>query len=239
MRTIEGSPQLYARIAGILYLLIIVVGLSGEAFVRQELIVAGNATATAANILASRSLWHMTLAAELAYLIGALVWLLILYVLLRPVSRNLALLMVFFNLTTIALEVANKFNLVAASSLLEGADHLKTFLPEQLHALAYQSLTMYSYGFAISLIFFGCVCLVLGHLIRRSSFLPGSLGALMQIAGVCYLTNSFALLAAPNVAEALFPYILIPPFVAESSLCLWLIAKGLDAQRWREQPGVG
>ena len=86
-RTVETSPQLYARIGGVLYLIIIVIGLIGEAFVRDRLIVSGDAAATAANIMSHESLWRFHIAAELFLLICAVILQLILYALLRPVSR--------------------------------------------------------------------------------------------------------------------------------------------------------
>src|SRR5438309_8754498 len=102
-RSIETSPQLYARIGGVLYLIIIIVGLFGEAFVRDRLIVSGDATATAVNIMAHESLWRFHVATELFLLICAIALLLILFVLLRPISRDLALLAVFINLVSISI----------------------------------------------------------------------------------------------------------------------------------------
>ncbi len=170
--TVETSPQVYARIGGVLYLIIIVAGLFGEAFVRDKLIVSGDATATANNIMASQLLWRISVAAELILLVCAVALALIFYVLLRPVSKNLALLAAFFNLVSIALEGASQLSLLAALFLLGGADYLKAFEPHQLQALAYLSLKSHGYGFGISLVFFGCVCLVLGYLIFRSGYLP-------------------------------------------------------------------
>src|SRR5438874_13824638 len=96
-RTIETSPQLYARIGGALYLIIIVIGLYGEAFVRDRLIVSGDAAATAANIVSHESLWRVHIAAELFLLICAVALLLVVFVLLTAVSSELALLAVFFH----------------------------------------------------------------------------------------------------------------------------------------------
>jgi len=87
----------------------------------------------------------------------------------------------------------------------------------------------------VSLIFFGCFCLLVGYLIFRSGYLPKTIGILMQIAGVCYLTNSFALVLSPALANRLFPAILVPAFIGEASLCLWLLVKGVNVQRWKEQ----
>jgi hypothetical protein len=230
---VEASPQVLSRIGGVLYLILIVVGLFGEAFVRNRLIVSGDATATAANIRSLESLWRFGIAAELFLLICAVGLSLIFFVLLRPVSRDLALLAAFFNLVSIALEAAATLHLVAALFPLGNAAYLRAFEPEQLYAMASLSVKSHSYGFGVSLIFFGCVCLVLGYLIFRSGYLPKALGVLMQIAGLSYLTNSFALLLAPNFASRIFPAILVPAFVGEASLCLWLLVKGVNVEKWK------
>ena len=234
-RTVETSPQLYARIGGVLYLIIIVVGLFDEAFVRNRIIVSGDATATAANIRSLESLWRFGIAAEFFLLICAVALTLIFFVLLRPVSRELALLAVFFNLVSLAVEAAVQLYLVGALFPLGNAEYLRAFEPEQLYALASLSVKSHGYGFGVALIFFGCVCLIDGYLIFRSGFLPKAIGVLMQIAGLCYLTNSFALILAPTFANRIFPAILVPAFVGEASLCLWLLVKGVNVQRWKEQ----
>ena len=103
---------------------------------------------------------------------------------------------------------------------LGNAAYLKAFTPEQLGGMAYLPLKLHGHGFAVSLIFFGCYCLVMGYLIFKSEYLPKALGVLMQVAGACYLMNSFALLLAPHFADRMFPAILVPAFVAEVSLAM-------------------
>ncbi len=232
---VESSPRVLSRIGGVLYLIIIVIGLFGEAFVRNRIIVPGDATATAANIRSMESLWRLGIAADFFLLICTVALALIFFVLLRPVSRDLALLAVFFNLVSVAVEAATDLNLVAALLPLGNAGYLRAFEPAQLYAMASLSVRSHSYGFGVALIFFGCECLVLGYLIFRSGYFPKTLGVLMQIAGLCYLANSFALLLAPNVANRLFPAILIPAFVGEASLCLWLLVKGVNLEKWKLQ----
>ena len=182
-----------------------------------------------------KSLWRFGIAAEFVLLISAVALALILFVLLRPVSRDLALLAVFFNLVTLAVEAVAALNLVAALFPLGNAKYLSAFQPEQLYAMATLSVKSHSYGFGVALIFFGCECLVLGYLIFRSGYLPKALGVLMQIAGLSYLTNSFALLLAPTFAGWIFPAILVPAFVGEASLCLWLLVKGVNGEKWKLQ----
>jgi hypothetical protein len=232
-REAQNSPQIYARIGGALYLIIIVGGLFGEAFIRDRLIVSGDAAATAEKIRSAELLWRAGVANELFMLICTVALALIFYVLLRPVSRDLALLAVFFNLVSIALEATNELNLLTTLFPLANADYLRAFSPEQLHAFVYLPGKLYAYGFGASLIFFGCECLVLGYLIFRSGYLPKAVGVLMQIAGLCYLTNSFALILSPSLADRLFPAILLPAFVGEASLCLWLLTKGVNVSEWK------
>jgi hypothetical protein len=232
-RAVGISPRALSRIGGVLYLIIIVLGLFEEVFVRSRIIVAGDATATAANLKSMESLWRLGVGAEFLLLMCAVGLTLVFYVLLRPVSKDLALLAAFFNLVTIAVEASAGLNLAAAMFPLGSGRSLTAFQPEQLHAMASLSIKSHSYGFGVALIFFGCECIVLGYLIFRSGFLPRILGVLMQIAGVCYLANSFALLLAPSIASRMFPAILMPAFVGEASLCLWLIVKGVNVEKWK------
>jgi hypothetical protein len=231
-RGIELSPQACARIGGALYLVIIAAGVLGELFIRDKLIVPGDASATFDNIRSYEFLWRLGIAVNLFHLACSVALALIFYVLLRPVSRDLALLAVLFNVVAITLESASKLFLLPSLFVLSKSSYLQAFTPEQLHVLAYLSNRSHTYGFNISLIFFGFECLVLGYLVFKSRFLPKVLGILMQLAGACYLTNSFALLLAPNLVNVAM---LVPAFVAELALALWLLVKGIDVQHW--QPG--
>jgi len=231
----EASPQAYARIGGALYLIIIVFGMFAEGFIAGKLIVSGDAAATAHNILASPSLWSIGLAANLIIPVLAVPLLLIEYLLLRPVDRNLALLALFFNLVSLAVEAVSKLFLLAVLSPLESAQYLQAFDPQQLQALAYLAYKSHDVGFNIALIFFGCTCLVNGYLIFRSGYLPRVVGLLMQAAGAAYLTACFAALFAPGFYDRIFPVILLPPFIGESSFCLWLLVKGVDVAAWKQR----
>lgn len=236
---LETSPQVYAGIGGVLYLIIIVAGIFGELFVRNTLVVSGNATATATNIMASPLLWRVGIASDLMQHVCDVPLMLVFYLLLRPVNKNLALLAVLFNLVQTAALVAYKLNLLVPLFLLGNADYLKTFEPRQLHALAYIFIRSDGHGFGIGLIYFGFTCLVLGYLIFKSGYLPKVLGVLMQTAGLCYLTNSFALILAPTFADLISPAVLIPAFIGETSLCLWLLVKGVNVEVWGQRASAG
>jgi len=236
-RDIETSPQVYARVCGWLYLIVIVVGIYAEFFVRSKLIVSGDAAATSHNIMASESMWRLGFACDL---LGGLCYVavtLILYVLLKPVNRNLSLLAAFLSLVGCAIGGINALGHLAPVLLLGGADYLKAFDAQQLQALASLSLKLHGYGTEIAIVFFGFYCIFLGYLIFRSGYFPKFLGVLLPIGGLCYLTNSFADFLAPAFSDKIPAAILLPPGIAELSLCLWLIAIGVNEQRWKEQAG--
>ena len=233
--TVENSPQRYARIGGALYLAIIVLGAFAEGFVANKLIVAGDAATTAANILASPGLWRLSVAGDLIVVLCAVPLLWIEYLLLRPVSKQLVLLAVLFNLASLAVEAISKVFLLVVMPTLGSADYLKAFDPHQLQILANLALSSHDVAFNIALIFFGFTCIVNGYLIFRSGYLPKLVGILMQIAGLSYLTACFAALFAPAFADLITPAILLPPLIGESSFCLWLLVKGVNVAKWKER----
>lgn len=218
-------PTRYARIGGALYLVIIVAGIVGPLLTREHLIVSGDAAATAHNIAASPQLWRIGIAANVVMQLCDVPVMLILFLLLSPVNRNVALLTILFNIVQTATLVANQLTLVAAQ--LASADQ---------PALTQLAIQTYAYGEALGLVFFGFTLLGEGFLIRHSGYLPWILGLLVQIAGVSYVINSFLLLVAPDLANHLATIvILVPAFVAELSLALWLLLKGVDASKWESR----
>lgn len=224
--------QAYARTCGILYLYIVVVGISSETFVRSRLVVPSDPAATAANILANESLFRLGFSGELLQLAFDVVIAVLLYVLLRPVHRNIALVAALMRLScAIVLSVAS-ISHFAALRLIEAPAYLADLEPGQLNGLAVLAMRLHADAYGIALVFFGFACLALGYLIYRSGYLPKAIGVLMAIAGLGYLVNSFGLFLDPAFAARLFPAILMPALVAELALSLWLIFKGVDAAGW-------
>ena len=231
----EHSPQRFARFSGVLYLAIIVLGSFGEMFVRATLVISGDPAATANAIAGSPLLWRAGIVGDLLMQVLDVPVIVIFYLLLKPVSKSLALFATLINLVQTAVLAANKLNLVLPLFLLKDTHYLNAFSPEQLNVLAYLAIQAHSYGFAIGLIFFGVACLVRAYLIYKSSYFPKILGVLMFGAGLSYLTNSVALLLVPSFAALIFPAILAPALVAELSLSLWLIAKGINVAKWKQR----
>lgn len=231
------APRRKARIAGALYLIVIAAGFFAEVLVRQRMIAAGDAAATARNILAHPLLYRGGFAAELFALACNLPIAVIFYDLFKPVRRTFALLVVFFTLVGSAVEAASLLLHFAPLLLLGGSPGLSGLGSGPAQALAYLSLRLQTIGFSVALVFFGFYCFSLGWLILRSSFLPRILGVFLAIEGACYLVNSFAQFLAPGFAANFLP-ILMASGLAEVALCLWLLVFGLNAERWQAQAAL-
>lgn len=233
-RIAATSPQFKARVAGVLYLIVIVGGIFAEVFVRGRLVVHGDAAATAHNIVTHELLYRLGFAVEVSYCACNVPITLILYDLFRVVDRNVSLLVVFFSLVGTAIESVSLLCHFTPLVLLGGGQQLGAFTAEQLQTGAYVSIELFEYGFAIALIFFGFYCLSLGYLIYRSTFVPRIIGLLLAIEGLLYLTNSFANFLSPGIAARVFPY-LAASAIAEIAFCLWLLVRGVNIERWNEQ----
>ena len=233
-RAVETSPRLWARMAGVFYLITIVMGVFAEVFVRGALVVRDDAAATATNILAHEPLYRFGLAADLIMLACYIAVTLLFYDLFRPASRSLSLLAAFFSLVGIAVLAVNSLNHLAPLVFLGSAQYLSAFETTQLQALALMSLKLHARGYSIAGVFFGLYCLMIGYLVFRSGFLPRILGGLMAIGGLSYLTDSFAIFLLPTLATRL-PDIMMLGGIAELSLCLWLMVMGVNAPKWKEK----
>jgi hypothetical protein len=239
MPSSTSSPPSCARLGGLIYLAIIVLGMFGEAYVRGTLVASGDAEGTARNILASQGLWRAGIAGDLIMHVLDVPLIVILYLLLKPVDTGLALLATVLNVVQTCALAANKLTLIVPLLLVPGSRSLSALSPQELHALSYAAINLHGYGFGVGLIFFGFASLVRGYLIFKSGFFPRTLGVLMGLAGACYLVNSFALLLAPSLASAMFPAILLPALVGELAFCLWLLVKGVDAEAWKRRASTG
>jgi hypothetical protein len=233
-RTVETSPRLQARIAGGLYVTIIVLALFAPFPVAPSWLVRGDLSATLDKILASKSLYSLGGLAELIVYACDLAVALIFYELLKPVSRSLALLATFFRLAFVAIASTNVINHLAPLLFMSGAENLAAFKPDQLRTLALTFIRLHTIGFDISLVFFGFHCVIAGHLFFRSTFFPRVLGALLALAGLCYVMITFASFLSPAFASNLIRYTLVLG-AGEILSALWLLVFGVNDQRWKDQ----
>ena len=228
-RIAEASLRPRARITGVVYLFYFLTAVFGEFFMRG-LVVDGDATATANNILAHERLFRLSVAVGLIATALYIAVTVLFYGLFKPVNKTVSLLAPFFSLVGCAiLAFASLFQL-APLVVLGDRQYLTVFKVEQLRALALMFLELNTLAGNICVVFFGVYCLLIGYLIFRSAFLPRILGVLMALAGLGWLT-----FLSPPFANHLSPYNLILGFLAELSLCLWLLVMGANVERWREQ----
>ena len=233
-RTATPSPMVYARIAGVLYLLIAVLSIFVHFYVPGELIVSGDATTTATNIMASAGLFRVSIAAELVILLSEIVLLVLLYVLLKPVSKTLSLVAAVSRLAMTTIHGINVLNNIIVLLLLSGAGYLTVFAPNQLHALVTLFLDAKSYGFSIGVAFLALHAAILSYLIFKSGYFPKVLGVLFMIATFGYLIDSFAHVLVANHKTGTV-YVALSIAVAETAFPLWLLFKGVNTEQWEQR----
>jgi len=224
------SPRTEARIAGVLYLLVILFGGFAEVAVRQGLVTTGDPAASARAIMTHQDLFRLGFAAEMMTNVIAVPLTLIFYRLLAPTARFWVLLAVLLDLTQNTVNAVNAWTQFAPLTLLSGSPDLAAIPPAQLAAFARLALKWHDVGFDIGLTFFGFALLIYGVVIFRSGFLPSFLGVLYGLAGSCYLVNSFTYFIVPSLAS---PFILIPCVIGEGALALWLLIVGVNAAKWQ------
>jgi hypothetical protein len=230
------SPQVYARTAGWLYLIVIVAGFFAEFFVRERLINYGDASATAHAIMAHDLLFRLGFSADLTTIVCDIPMELMFYVLLRPVAKNLALLVIIFAFLGDAIMAVSELHGFVPLIILSGAPYLTVFSSNQLQALALLNMNSLTLGLVTSMVFFGFHCFFLGYLVFKSRYLPKVVGVLLMIASLCLLINSFGYFLAPGLVPE---FILLPDLIAELVLCIWLIAKGVNLPEWEKRIGYG
>jgi hypothetical protein len=223
------SVQTYARAAGVLLLLSLIAGGFGEAYVPSRLIVSSDATATAQNIRAFESLFRMGFASYLVEAVCDIALSLILYVLLRPVRKDIALLAAFFGLVGTAVFATSELFYLAPSLILGGDEYLKTFDPGQLNTLALLSFKLFTYGGVMFTVFYGVAWVLRGYLIFRSAYLPKFLGVLMTVGGLAFIVRNFLLALAPSYAPGILLLLMLPGGL---SLPVWLLVKGVNVRIW-------
>lgn len=213
------------RFAGLLYILASIPGVFALVYVPSKLIVRGNATATAHNIVTSETLFRLGIAADLICQALFIFVALALYDLLKGVNRRHALLMVTLILVSIPIAFLNELNGIAALILVRGADFLSLFDKPQRDALAMLFLNLRGHGFDVAGIFWGLWLFPLGLLVYRSSFLPRILGVVLMVNCFAYPLNSFTSLVLPQY-EAIVSRWMSPLQFGEVVFMLWLVIMG-------------
>ncbi len=226
------SPRGEARIAGAIYVLVIVFGAYAELVGRQGVIVAGNPVATLHAIATHERQYRLGFMAEMVTNMLAIPVTVIVWRLLRPVNATLALIALVFDLTQNTVNAVNAWAQYAPLSLVENSSDFSALPAAEVAALARLTLRWHDVGFQIGLSFFGFALLLEGWLVFRARYFPRWLGALYMFAGACYLVAACEFFLA--VGTAMIPDLQLGSFVGESAMALWLLLVGLNESRWPE-----
>lgn len=218
-----------ARVAGLLYLFVVLTGPFVLIYVPGKLFASGDATATATNILAHESLFRAYIVVEIVSELLFVFLVLALYRLLKGVGQQLAAIMAILILIDAPLAFLSVANHVATLTVVRGADFLAVFDEPQRNALAMLFLNLDKQGVLVSEVFWGLWLLPLGLLVYRSGFLPRLLGGWLIINGLAYITMSFTGLLLPQYLNTVST-IATPILFGEMAFMLWLLIVGARVQ---------
>jgi hypothetical protein len=222
-----------AKIAGAGYLVIFISGIFANFFVLEGLVVAGDATATASRIMDNGSQLRVGILSFFIMVIFDLLLVWALYLLFKPVNKDVSLLAALLRLVNVAIFGVALYHLFGVMQLTGDADYLSAFSPAQLSAQVMLAVDAFNATWLIGLVFFGLHLIFLGYLIIKSSFVPGAIGILLMVAAAGYLIDSFAHLLLPSYddyASIFMLIVVVPGVIGELSLTIWLLLKGFKGQ---------
>lgn len=178
--------------------------------------------------LLARSPWQFSLGLVFAFLSAFLFFMAAwgLYVLLRPVNRDLALLFLLLNAIGVAIQCVSMFPLIFATLLRDGSSFMQAYSPAQVDGLMQISINLYKLSFVIAQLFFGTWLFPLGYLVYKSRSLPRFLGVLLILDGFAVLLWFFQAILLPDYPAIIYPGLALS-FVAEFGLGFWLLIKGM------------
>ena len=217
--------QRYARAAGVAMLLSIVFGFIGEMYLPGKIIVSGDPTATAANIVGQPMLFRLTFASYLVEGICDVALIVFFYILLKPVDRNLALLSAFFGIVAMVTFAVAQSSFYAASVILRESGGMTAFTVDQRNALALLATRLAGTIAWLFLCMYGIATILRGYLIMRSGYLPRILGFLFILGGVGFVLRSLTFLLLPAYST---PALLMPMALAGIPMTIWLLTRGVD-----------
>lgn len=230
-----ATTRRYARAAGVAMLLSILFGFTGEMYLPGQIIVSGDAAATAANIRTNPTLFRLTFASYLVEGICDVALIVFFYILLKPVDRNLALLSAFFGIVSMVTFAVAQSSFFAASLILRDTGGMAAFTIQQREALALLAIRIASMIAWLFLCMYGIASMLRGYLIARSGYLPRVLGILLIIGGIGFFIRSITYILAPSLSS---PLLLLPMALAGIPLMAWLLFRGVGDTRARTRGDV-
>lgn len=220
-----------ARIAGLLYLVVVITGMFSLAYVPKQLVVAGNPALTFENIQSHTPLFRAGIySSVLCYLAFAMLPL-VLYRLLNPVGKPWALAMTVLALLCVPLSFSNLSHEYTILNLVGSSPYFRSFGIGELQSLVMFSLRQYNNGVFLATVFWGLWLFPFGMLVYRSGFIPKPFGILLMMGCIAYLVNFTGnTLVEGYSATGIGDYLSYLPAVAEISTCFWLIIFGVKTK---------
>lgn len=217
-----------ARIAGLLYLSVIVFGIFAEFSVRSNMVVDGDALATVNNILANVMLFRIGFVSDIICQTSHFFLVLLLYRIFKPIDRNAVLFMLSCVLISVAITFLNLLHQFAPLMLLSGDEYLKVFTQDQLNSLALFFLNLYKNGYTIAGVFFGLWLLPLGILVIKSKYVPKIIGIFLIAGCFGYIIDFLVKFLFPTYPEFSYPGLALA-VLGEFAFCFWILIMGMKA----------
>lgn len=193
-----------------------------EFYVFARLVVPADTAETVRNIQANRTLFLVGMFAHLITFVADVIIAWALYVLLAPVHRGLSLLTAWFRLIYTAVALGSFMHLVTAFRLIDGGTYVEAFGADLLHAQAEVLINSFRYGWSLSIVIFGIHVTLAGYLVARSRYIPRVVGALLVLAGLCYMIRYLGPYLYPNLDLRLLSVM----FLGELVFPVWLLVRG-------------
>lgn len=222
------SNKKTARIAGLLYLIVVLTGIFNLMYVPSKLIVWDNASVTFNNILESETLFRLGIVAGIICYTAFLILPIVLYKLLNQVNKTYAIGMVALAVISVPLSLVNLLNKVNVLTLIDKAQYLQVIEADDLQAQVLLYLDFYNNGIEIASVFWGLWLLPFGYLVFKSGFLPKILGICLMAGCFGYLTNFIGGFLFQNYAGlGIARFVTLPASIGEIGICLWLLIIGI------------
>ena len=222
-----ASRKRLARMAGVFYLIVGIVGGFAEGYGDPKLYAAGDAAATTGNVLANPGLVRLIVAAHLLDAVFFVLTALALYILLQHVQQSVARAMLVFVALAVAIITLNAVFEFEALQVATGAAYAAAFGAAGSNALVLMLLDIQHYGTLSAQVFFGLWLAPLGYLAIKSGLFPKALGVTLIAAAACYLVDLFAAFLVPDFGKQIHSYVSIVPAIAEIWMVLYLLVVGV------------